>query len=256
MKDRAEKNMYLEKPVIEQGDNRVFNGDNPDEAKAFWDMIKKDEKNREEANKSFIDNLTSDLYELNRLIVEEMKTKSDAVRIRELVNARLYILEETREDDEFVGKWDCAIKKAKFILDQIDIKFEYLPDDMTNPKESDYPYLTKKISHGEQVFLYKELQKNGFIKCDFKDFCFAIGGTYTQNFKKIKWRKSLQTLRMLLEKLRDVNIGVKETMRRADLFFTRENGQPLKMPNRKRNEYSNDESIMNNIITAYQNATT
>ncbi len=120
------------------------------------------------------------------------------------------------------------------------------------PQKPDYPFLTKQLSLREQEFLFNKLLENGFIECDFKEFCFAIGGTYTQNFKTIKWRKSLQTLRMLLEELRDKNIGVNETMLRADLFFTRKDGQPLKMPNRKRNECSADETTMDEIIKAYK----
>ncbi len=174
--DRARKNIYLTTSQNKKEEGRVYNGDDPDEARAFWAMMKKDEKKREEGNKLFVETLTCDLEELHGMYVNEMKIKGDAVRIRELINSRLYVLEETREEGEFTDKWDRAIRKAKFILEQIDRKFNYLPDSLyQNPSSLMFDIDIESLKELFDKWKWGEVKYIN-SNTDFDYFAYAIKG--------------------------------------------------------------------------------
>jgi hypothetical protein len=79
--ERTERDIYLRTVEPEQ-DNRTFNGDNQAEVDAFFRMMKADEATRKEKNEAFISNIEKDLEGLHEKIVEDMKTKSRAIRLR------------------------------------------------------------------------------------------------------------------------------------------------------------------------------
>jgi hypothetical protein len=111
--------------------NRItgnFNGDDQAEVDAFFRMMKADEAARKEANEKFISNIEKDLEKLHEKIVEDMKTKSRAVRLRELVRSRLFVLSQTCETDErFADRWREAIETAKYLIEKIDRKVDFCP---------------------------------------------------------------------------------------------------------------------------------
>ena len=246
--ERAKKDMYLRIKEPEH-DDRVFSGDNPDEVKAFFKEMANDEANRKQANEQSITNFESDLREYDRMIVEEMKTISQAQRIKQLLLGRLHVIEEFSTTDEYKKRYDEAIGLCKLLIEKVNCALGYLPD-----KEAALPFLTRVLTQREQQFLFDRLTKKQFISGDYESFCFAFGGTKTDNFRPIIWLKNnKQSLRDLLKELKPSNLTITETMKNAELYFTDAKGNKLCLPKKDRKHEENyDENLMSKTITEFR----
>lgn len=119
----------------ETKDERVFNGDDPKENKAFFTALNADEKERIESNKQSIDYFEKTLYKYSEILTCEVKTKNEASELKALVLDRLLALQEFRAKDEFTIEYDRLILFSKTLISKIDAKIINLPNnDITQPK--------------------------------------------------------------------------------------------------------------------------
>lgn len=236
--NRFEKDMYLRTVEPEQ-DNRTFNGDNQAEVDAFIRMMKADEATRKEKNEAFISNIEKDLEGLHEKIVEDMKTKSRAIRLRELAVSRLLVLTETIETDErFSDRWNKAIYKAKCLIDKIDRKIDCLPDKLyDNP-----PSLQVQITTGELTKIFESWKSNTYrvidSTTDFAYFNYAFRGepipTDKQPYKPIKVTTSKSKFHRCL---RDDVLPIEQITTPLDIkrkikqLFVDKNGKPVNLYN-------------------------
>jgi hypothetical protein len=235
--ERTERDIYLRTVEPEQ-DNRTFNGDNQAEVDAFFRMMKADEATRKEKNEAFISNIEKDLEGLHEKIVEDMKTKSRAIRLRKLVASRLFVLTKTIETDErFADRWEEAIDTAKYLLDKIDREFDCLPDELySNP-----PSLQIQINTKPLIELFETWKSNKFGVIDSAtDFCYfnyAFRGEPIPPDKqpyrpirvttsKSKFQRFLREVLPIEQKTIPANIKKKVTC-----LFVDKNGKPLRLYN-------------------------
>ena len=119
----------------ETKDERVFNGDDPKENKAFFTALNADEKERIESNKQSIDYFEKTLYKYSEILTCEVKTKNEASELKALVLDRLLALQEFRAKDEFTIEYDRLILFSKTLISKIDAKIINLSNnDITQPK--------------------------------------------------------------------------------------------------------------------------
>lgn len=143
------------------------------------------------------------------------------------------------------GKDEDLIVKVNNIF--LSLK-NYLSDDYL-PKKETAPQLTRALTKREQQFLFDRLAEQQFISDDYESFCFAFGGTTTDNFRKIAWLKNKQSLRTLLRQLKSENLTIAQTMKNVEYFFIDKKGNTLKLPEKDRIHNDNhDEDVMNKII--------
>lgn len=118
---------YLKRP--ETKDERVFNGDDPKENKAFFTALKADEKERIVSNKQSIEYFEKTLYKYSEILACEVKSKKNARELKELVIDRLRALQVFKSNDEFSKKYNELILFGKSLLSQIETMIIDLPDD-------------------------------------------------------------------------------------------------------------------------------
>lgn len=111
----------------ETKDERVFNGDDPKENKAFFTALKADEKERIESNKQSIDFFEKTLYKYSEILTCEVKSKKNANELKVLVLDRLLTLQEFKTNDEFAKEYDRLILFAETLISKIDAKIIDLP---------------------------------------------------------------------------------------------------------------------------------
>lgn len=236
--ERTERDIYLRTVEPEQ-DNRTFNGDNQAEVDAFFRMMKADEATRKEKNEAFISNIEKDLEKLHEEVVEDMKTKPRAVRLRELVRSRLFVLSQTCETDErFADRWREAIETAKYLIEKIDRKVDFLPDkSYDNP-----PSLQIQINTKPLIELFETWKSNKFGVIDSAtDFCYfnyAFRGEPIppdkQPYKPIKVTTSKSKFHRCL---RDDVLPIEQITTPLDIkrkikqLFVDKNGKPLRLYN-------------------------
>ncbi len=235
--NRFEKDMYLRTVEPEQ-DNRTFNGDNQAEVDAFIQLMKKEEATRKEANEKFIFNIEKDLEGLHEKIVEDMETKSRAVRLRELVASRLFVLTRTIETDEiFADRWEEAIDTAKYLLDKIDREFDCLPDELySNP-----PSLQIEITTGELTKIFDTWKSNTYRvidgETDFAYFNYAFRGEPIppdkQPYKPIRITTSKSKFQRFLREVLPIEQKTipADIKRKIACLFVDKNGKPLRLYN-------------------------
>lgn len=234
--ERARKLIYT-KPSKEEPESKVFNMDNPEEFAAAIKLMEDWEKERLLGNKNFIGNFTSDLYSLDEMIVEEMKTKSDADRILRLVTRRLEILKDTHEDDEFSDEWIKAINKAEFLISDIKRAYDYLPDKLySNPESLSFDIDNKTLI---EIFERCKSKKYEIIPkdTDFHYFAYAIKGVpipaEKQPYKPIRLTNTKTALYeelMELQKTYDKKEQSTLTNKRkknAGFLFVDDKGKPI-----------------------------
>lgn len=117
-----------------KSEKRLFNLSDPNSFKELWEY----EKEIEQDNEAFISQIEQDLERYDEMIVEDVKTKSDAYKVKDLVNSRLRILEKYRDNSP---RYEEAIKEANYFLNKLDNKLNYLPDTLyVNPSSLAFNY--------------------------------------------------------------------------------------------------------------------
>ena len=118
---------YLKKS--ETKDERVFNGDDPKENKAFFTALKADEKERIESSKQSIDYFENTLFKYSEILACEVKTKNEAKELKALVFDRFKALQVFKGKDEFTERYNELIQFTETMLSQIDSMISNLPDE-------------------------------------------------------------------------------------------------------------------------------
>lgn len=134
---------YLKRP--ETKGERVFNGDDPKENKAFFTALKADEKERIVSNKQSIEYFEKTLYKYSEILACEVKSKKNARELKELVIDKLRALQVFKSNDEFSKKYNELILFGKSLLSQIETMIIDLPDDK-EPYSKIYDGITKNLS--------------------------------------------------------------------------------------------------------------
>jgi len=142
---------YLKKS--ETKDERVFNGDDPKENKAFFDALKADEKDRIESNKQSIDIFEKTLYKFSEILACEVKSKKDARELEVLVIDRIRALQVFRGKDEFSEKYNDLILFAESLLSQIETQIIDLPNTRSEKQEQN-TIKTRKYTAKQYVLAY------------------------------------------------------------------------------------------------------
>ena len=247
--NRAEKDIYIKESIPAEPGNNVFDGDTLAGVEQFDKAIAERERETTAKNEKAITDFEADLLAYDVMIVEEMKIKADAGRIKQLLHGRLRALQEFNNvADEFSDRYSKAVKLAEILINKVDGALLYLPD-----KINMLPVLTRSLSTTQQRYLFDELTNKGYIKTSFENFCQIFGGVPFENsFEQIKWESNnKQSLKNLLKELKPQNTSIAEIVRRADLYFMDRNSKRVSLPAKDRNHPNADEVIISTIIIGF-----